>query len=911
MRIDYERAARTASPDVQTPPLAPPPEAPLRARCPIRRSGQNLSYWLQANTFAPRWLPAAWHRPLMGYLVAVFLQLLAISVTLLIFHALPIFALQGSLVILVIVLVALNWGAGPGMLATLVGTALLEGFVLFPNLPSPLKEIEGFCALLFSLIGLSISLIASQSGRARRQAEEMARSLKVEKARAEMERQRLRTLLDVLPAGVEMVDAQGRLVETNPALRSICGEESVPGKFISFQQYQAWKVDSETSLAAEECSMLCALTSGEITLNEEAEQNIDGQRKVVLRSAAPIHDESGAISGAVGIVQDITERKQLEQELAERAAQLEAIFESIADGVIVTDQQGHIRHMNPALRTLLGVEQVPEGLTMPALEKWAGFSARDAQDQPLMLDEQPINRYLRGETLTKEQSVDLIVRTRDGREVQVNNSGAPIRDKAGHLLGAVEVVRDVTEQRQLERHTREALHALLEMAEALVLVQDMPPLLSGGRRLPPAADPTVYVVARRLAELTRRVLGCQQVSIAAVEPETALLQPVTVVGLASDQEARWWAGWEHPHRLGQHVDSSMLAALQAGEPVLLDRTHPAIRAWESFFSAQSVLFVPMLVGGTLVGILEVDYGAEEHCLRCPNKLALAKAVARLGALVLERERLLRERARAQANELALRETNQQMDTFLGMAGHELKNPLAVLKLSTQLAERRIQHLGKRGAEAARDIKSVLDPLASTQHQLSRLERLVNDILDVSRVQAGKLDLRPDRVDLAEIVRAAVEEQRQVAPTRALLLHLPAETQVPIYADAERIGQVVTNYLTNALKYSPVDRPVFIGLDIEGQQARVWVRDEGPGLPPEEQEHIWERFHRAKGIEVQSGSGVGLGLGLHICRTLIECQQGQVGVRSMPGAGSTFWFTLPLSPQDEVRSDDSLRALRAV
>ena len=117
-------------------------------------------------------------------------------------------------------------------------------------------------------------------------------------------------------------------------------------------------------------------------------------------------------------------------------------------------------------------------------------------------------------------------------------------------------------------------------------------------------------------------------------------------------------------------------------------------------------------------------------------------------------------------------------------------------------------------------------------------------------------------------------------------------------DADRLGQVVTNYLTNALKYSPTYCPVTVGLDVDARQARVWVRDEGPGLPPEEQEAIWERFHRVKGIEVQSGSGIGLGLGLYICRTIIERHQGQVGVESEPGQGSTFWFTVPLAPATE-------------
>jgi signal transduction histidine kinase len=174
-----------------------------------------------------------------------------------------------------------------------------------------------------------------------------------------------------------------------------------------------------------------------------------------------------------------------------------------------------------------------------------------------------------------------------------------------------------------------------------------------------------------------------------------------------------------------------------------------------------------------------------------------------------------------------------------------------------------------------------------------LERLVNDLLDVSLVQAGKLELLPESAHLATIVREVVETQRQAAPDRTICLQYPPDLPVPVYADTGRIEQVVTNYLTNALKYSAEDRPVEVGVRVEQEQARVWVRDQGPGLPPDEQERIWERFHRAKGIKVQSGSGVGLGMGLHICRTIMEQQGGQVGVESTPGQGSTFWFTLPL------------------
>jgi signal transduction histidine kinase len=116
----------------------------------------------------------------------------------------------------------------------------------------------------------------------------------------------------------------------------------------------------------------------------------------------------------------------------------------------------------------------------------------------------------------------------------------------------------------------------------------------------------------------------------------------------------------------------------------------------------------------------------------------------------------------------------------------------------------------------------------------------------------------------------------------------------VLADADRVGQVVNNYLTNALKYSETDKPVDVRLEREEAMMRVEVADDGPGLSSAQQQQIWDHFSRVEGIEVKSGTGVGLGLGLYICRNLIERQGGQVGVESQVGQGSTFWFTLPLA-----------------
>jgi signal transduction histidine kinase len=156
-------------------------------------------------------------------------------------------------------------------------------------------------------------------------------------------------------------------------------------------------------------------------------------------------------------------------------------------------------------------------------------------------------------------------------------------------------------------------------------------------------------------------------------------------------------------------------------------------------------------------------------------------------------------------------------------------------------------------------------------------------------------MHPERTDLRPLVQRTVEEQQGVAATRTIRLHLPnTDESIMVQADPDRIAQVIVNYMTNALKYSPADAPVEVGLELLGPMARVWVRDQGPGLPEAEQERIWQRYHRVPGIEVQSGTGIGLGLGLTIVRHIIEVHGGVVGVESAPGRGSTFWFTLPLA-----------------
>ena len=231
--------------------------------------------------------------------------------------------------------------------------------------------------------------------------------------------------------------------------------------------------------------------------------------------------------------------------------------------------------------------------------------------------------------------------------------------------------------------------------------------------------------------------------------------------------------------------------------------------------------------------------------------------------------------------------------FLRMVGHELRTPLTAILGLIGLV---LLHIKRRPTSLAPEAEELLgkieQELRLARGQVDIETRLVEDLLEVSRLEMHQFTLSLHRVNLVTIVQETVAGH-QAAHTRDLELVLPPEEMVPVIADAGRIGQVLTNYLTNALKYAPIDRVTCVRLEVTGTVARVSVCDQGPGLTPEQQQRVWERFYQVAAPGHQ-GPDRGLGLGLAIARAIVEQHQGQVGVENAPGRGSIFWFTLPLA-----------------
>ncbi len=593
---------------------------------------------------------------------------------------------------------------------------------------------------------------------------------------------------------------------------------------------------------------------------------------------------------------------QARQEALEGAHLLRATFEAIADGVIVFDRTGHLLQMNAAAQRMLGYNGQPgSDWSLADMDR---HEVRNNWGQALPIQEWPMSRVLRGEILTGRQTTDITIRSADGLERELSVSGAPMRDAAGGVVGGVSVFRDVTAQRRLERRTHEALSALLAMASALVELPEDANQRAGSDDEETgdthSGEDVDYAVrspvAYRLTQLARDVLGCQRVEIVAVEPDSNIQIPVAVVGLPPDLENEWRAErLARPQLYGEGLPPEALKRFAAGESAVIDMTQPPYNARPGSDGVTTVLAAPMRVGAQLVGVLALDYGNELHTFT-EQERALAEAVAQLAALVFERDRLLHEREDARAAALAAQRTARRMHVFLGIAGHELRTTVTSIKMGVQLSRQALRNLQNNPlqGDGVRALERSLALLQRADEQANRLNRLIEDILDVTRSQADRLELHAVPGDFVAVARQAVEGQRLAWPDRVITFETP-DSPIEISLDPDRIEQVITNLLTNALKYSAEDQPVAVQVSRTERGARMAVRDHGPGLSGQMQAEIWEPFHQVEGIHQQSGSRVGLGLGLYICRTLIERHGGRIGIDSSVGEGSTFWFELPVTP----------------
>lgn len=285
---------------------------------------------------------------------------------------------------------------------------------------------------------------------------------------------------------------------------------------------------------------------------------------------------------------------------------------------------------------------------------------------------------------------------------------------------------------------------------------------------------------------------------------------------------------------------------------------------------RSVMVVPLLAGETVMGAMTFLASAARPPFD-ENDLALAEELARRTAAALERARLYRKAQDA----VAVR------DEVLGYVAHDIRNPLSAVAIAISL-------LARRPPGVENDRRRPI-PIDNIVHALKRMNRIVDDLLDVTRLDCGALALQLDGSAPKALVRGVMAELAPVAITRGITLTASiADDLPPVRCDVTRIEQVIANLIGNALKFTPHGGRVTVGAEVIGSgMVRFSVADTGQGMTPEEMVHVFDRFWQAKATSRGTA-----GLGLAICRGIVAAHGGEIWVDSQPDAGSTFYFTLP-------------------
>ncbi len=460
----------------------------------------------------------------------------------------------------------------------------------------------------------------------------------------------------------------------------------------------------------------------------------------------------------------------------------------------------------------------------------------------------------------------------------------------GQLVGYAKVTRDVSERRRSEEQRSMRL-AAERAAERLGRLQTVTAALTAVSRPEQVAELLASVGFTALGavggavafpvhdddNLQPDVLQPDVLQPDVLQPEA--LQVVSVSGLAMTTI-------ELNQRIRRDEPLVLAEAWRRGVPIFVpSRDHLA--AFPHLIGAaihslnESWAAAPLMLDRRLLAVMTMTY-AEPHAFD-EDERNLIMAIADVGAQAIGRAELfeIERRTRAEA-EAAMR----AQDEFLSIASHELRTPVAAVKATAQLAQRSMQ-------------RGTLDPprlerhLESIRRAADRLASLVEDLLDVSRLRTGRLELHRQCIELAPLVEEIVERYRIQLEDQheyAINLSLPPHS-ILADVDPSRIEQVLDNFLSNAVKYSPSGGRIDVAVELDAEGFRLTVADQGIGLPPGQTETIFEPFGRASNASVQQIPG--LGLGLSICKQLIEAHGGHVWATSRGELhGTTVGFWLP-------------------
>ena len=571
-------------------------------------------------------------------------------------------------------------------------------------------------------------------------------------------------------------------------------------------------------------------------------------------------------------------RQRAESALRQSEARLQTTLRDIGDAVIVTDADARVTFMNPVAEALTGWKNDEvQGHPLTTLFTLENEVTRERV-------ESPVAAALREGTVVSLADQIVLV-ARHGAEIPIDDSAAPIRGDDGRTTGVVLVFRDVTERRRADQARQESAHELEIRAGQQAAVAAL-----GQRAL---AKPDIGTLLDDAAQTLCSTLGAELCQVLEMDTDGTQVVLRAAVGCAHDLIG---------HPVGPVCADSLAGyALHAPEPVVIENLDTETRfrgaPFREAYGVVSGMNVVIHGRAQPYGVLGVYTVAARAFTR--DDVNFVQSIANILAAAMERTRAEAERADLLRRERAARTeaeaANRAKDEFLAMLGHELRNPLAAIANASQVLDE-----GARADETQRRLTAIVS------RQARHLSRMVDDLLDVSRVSSGKIALSRESVDLRDVAERAVAAFREAGRIARHELEVSVTSAV-VYGDPTRLEQIVWNLLDNALKYTPPGGRVSLSVAGDERAASLRVRDTGVGIAPELLPHIFDLFVQAhRSLDRAEG---GLGLGLTLVRRLVELHEGTVVASSAgPGKGSEFTVRFPVLtglPSDAPRPADAL------
>lgn len=820
--------------------------------------------------------------------------------------------LEAPFLLFFVAIVVSAWfgGLAAGVLAAVLSTAFAWGFFLTPLVSvDPFNPNELMKVAIFLAEGIAVSALCATLLTLRNRVQTNPQRVRRSQASEQL-------LMDsVSDFAIFLLDSSGRIVDWTPGIRNLFGysAEEIIGKSIDII------FTPEDQAAGVPGDELKKAHARGVAPDERWQVRKDGSRLFASGSVTPLHGPDGQFSGFAKILRDNTRQKLaedalrkahdeldlrvqqrtadlaqanvlLKQQIEERIGAddalqvqqefLNAVLDSLDDGIVACDIDGVVNFMNRAAQQFYGVDE-SISLSSIASPHTAAYALYHTDEQtPVLPEETPLARALKGETV---RDVEVVIAPKGGPRRRVLVNGRALLDAHGNMIGAVVAVHDISatvmaaeerfhrkREEVMRRYAEEGerrARLLSEVSAALVSSLDCERTLQSVARIcvPGFADwCAVYVVDE--GEIRR--LGFKHAN----QEKTLKLQQL-----------------QRRHPFDPNMTAGVANVIRSGQPeiyseitddVIAKMTRsPEVAEEIKRLGFNSVIVVPLSARDHVLGA--VALAITESDRRYDSKdLAFAAELAARAGMAVDNARLYR----------SAQEASRTKDEFLATVSHELRTPLTAM-----LGWVRMMRSGKLPDDAFEHGLAVIERNAKSQ------AKLVDDLLDVARIISGKLQMNVRAVDLPSVIEAAMESIRPAADAKKISLKSslhPADQ--PLFGDPDRLQQVMWNLLSNAVKFTPPGGRVDISVEHSPSEATIRVSDTGRGISAEFLPYVFERFRQSESSITRSHPG--LGLGLAIVRHLVELHGGTVSAESAgEGAGATFTVTLPMRPQVPVTS----------